>query len=407
MKKLMFLLAIVTSMFFVSCEKDILDDVIFDLTCEVKVDSVSVFGGNDGKIIVKVLTGNKGYGITYTSSAKSGDNIVINGDSLIIHSLTSGNYNFTVTDDASKSFTKSVSVYQPEELKATVTVNHNDTSWVDNCIVINASGGKKPYVYQILDKSNNQLNSDPNGVFSTIWGTFDVIVTDNLNTKVIISDVEVFHPFKINVAVFDANNHSDDNGKINVQNFYKLENISIKLNDGDWFNPTFGGDSWYMIENVKAGNHTIYAKDEHNRIRTVNVTVGTTYTKLRIGDEYNKNGDVGRVFFVDEPNNKALIAWNTDEVSANWNESKNLCYNRGTNWTMPTMVQLGYLMDAFKNDNRFNITRNVNYWSLNRINGTSNVNVKKIDLNNVITDSLLIGSDETITRAIKEVVNEK
>ena len=410
MKKLMFVLAILTSMFFVSCEKDILD---FDLTCEVKVDSVSVFGASDGKITVKVLTGNNGYNLSYTSDKKSSTNVIKDGNTFTVTSLSAGNYTVTVTDAASKSFTKSVSVYEPgeviiyDELKATIKVTHNELNNGEDKVEINATGGKKPYTFNIMRNSTYLTIFDTDSVFNSVGGgTYRAVVKDNRGVEFVSDEFVVYAPFNINVDVVDADNSSDNNGKIKIYNIFNTDNVLIKINDGVWTSYTFVS-GWVTIDNINVGNYTISAKDGYNRVRAKDVTVGTTYNKLRIGDEYNKNGDVGRVFFVDEINNKALIAWNVDEVSAKWGDSQLSCRSKGSGWDMPTLLQLGYLMEAFKNDNRFSITRNVDYWSLNRDNGTSNIQIKKIDSNNVISGGTLNGNSLTVTRAIKEVVNEK
>jgi hypothetical protein len=397
MNKSLIFLAILTSVFFISCEKDETPDVIHELTCEVSVDSVSVFGSNDGKITVMIVTGNGSYELICTSGSINAGSITLVGDIFTVQNLAAGNYNITVTDDASKTFTKSVSVYQPnevivyDELKATITVNHNNTDWVDNCIVINATGGKVPYKYEIIGVDHTSNHTDDDGVFSTISGIFNVVVTDDLNNKVTFNNVEVYAPFDINVDFVNADNTTSDNGKIKIQNFFNRDDVTIKINDGDWVSYTFDGSGWVTIDNVKYGNYTITAKDGHNRTRTKGIEIKSLYGSLRDG---------GLVFHIFSDGDSAYVAYPTDNSSMNWNDAMTASNSGG--WFLPNMDILEILLNIAKNDNRFNILINTLYWSNNEVSSTNSV-AKRINLNYSIGVTNPPKTNSLISRKVKKI----
>ena len=104
-----------------SCKKDNTNPPK-DLTCDVTSANVTAYGGQDGTITVTVLTGNGNY--TYSLN-----NTTTNTTGLFT-GLTAGTYDVKVLDKENKSFTKTVTITQPDAVAPSVitTAASNITS---------------------------------------------------------------------------------------------------------------------------------------------------------------------------------------------------------------------------------------------------------------------------------------
>lgn len=219
MKKLVFLLAFVSTMFMVSCEKDIVNPTdptnpingnVVDLLVEVTHVNVNTFGGNDGKITVTVKTGNPPYDFILNGVTKN----TSSDDSFTFSELTANDYKVEVKDNKDKIFTDSITVNQPDEtfadLVINLTVTHNEFDNNSGVIEVDVTGGKEPYEFKL----NNGFGN--NNVFTNLGGgTYTLTVKDNRDVEVS-EVVDVMFGFDINVNVVHSNTHTDDGGVVTI-----------------------------------------------------------------------------------------------------------------------------------------------------------------------------------------------
>ena len=300
MKKLVFLLAIVSTMFMVSCEKDdIIPDnpnnntnEVVDLVCEVTHTDVTSFGGDDGTITVTVKSGNPPYefildGVTKDTSSNT---------SFTFTNLTAGVYKVGVKDSKDKTFNKDVTVNEGDEtfgdLVIGVEVTHNDFDNNSGVIEVTVTGGKEPYSFFLNDVEWND------NVFTNLGGgTYTVTVKDANNDEVSKS-VEVLFGFDIVVVSHtNSNNMDSNNGQIVLGTTYTdYNNYEYSVD---------GGATWSynnVFNNLNVGVYSVSVKDEDGRVRPETemfVEIEDDYNGYRVGELYtDDDGFVGVVFEV-------------------------------------------------------------------------------------------------------------
>ncbi|MFZ7144934.1 MAG: CotH kinase family protein [Bacteroidota bacterium] len=127
-------------------------------------DSLTCFGGNNGRATANVTGGTAPY--TYLWSPSGGVNSVANN-------LIAGNYTVNVTDANNCSSTQSVSVLQPTRVSATSSVVNSTCGNGNGFIRINPSGGTAPYSY-----SWNPFVSTADSAYDLMPGNYSITVID-------------------------------------------------------------------------------------------------------------------------------------------------------------------------------------------------------------------------------------
>lgn len=300
MKKILILLAFVSTMFMVSCEKDdiVPDNTsnptdtttnVVDLVVEVTHTDVTSFGDNDGTITVTVKTGNPPYNFILDGDTKN----TSSDDSFTFSELAANDYKIEVKDSENKVFNDSITINQPDEtfadLVINITVTHNEFDNNSGEIEVNVTGGKEPYEFSI-----DSVNWGNDNVFTNLGGgTYTVIVKDDRDVEVS-ENVNLMFGFDINVSVVHSNTHTDDGGEISI-------NPTVTNVGNSPYTFSIDGVNWTndnVFNNVTPDTYTVYAKDKFETIREKIVTVENNYNGYRVGDEYNKDGYVGVVFEV-------------------------------------------------------------------------------------------------------------
>ncbi|MFN3555901.1 MAG: SprB repeat-containing protein [Bacteroidales bacterium] len=304
MKKLVFLLAIVSTMFMVSCEKDdiVPDNTsnptdtttnVVDLVCEVTHTDVTSFGGDDGTITVTVKSGNPPYEFILDGVTKDTSSNTI----FTFTNLTAGDYDVSVKDSEDKTFDETVTVNEADEtfadLVISVEVTHNEFDNNSGVIEVTVTGGREPYSFFL-----NGVEWNDN-VFTNLGGGKYTVTVKDANSDEVSEVVDVMFGFDIDVNVVHSNTHTDDGGVVTI-----LPNVTNAGNspytfsiDGiDWVNNNVFDNISVPVDGMV--ELTVYAKDKFETVRGKVVVVENNYDGYRVGDEYNKDGYVGVVFEV-------------------------------------------------------------------------------------------------------------
>ncbi len=136
------------------------------------VANVRCFGGNDGFIIIKMVSGTAPFNVTWNS----GSTIItaLNGV-YTINNLSAGTVNITVTDGAGKTYTLTQNITAPNEINITAQVTA-DNGTCNGAITTNIAGGTGNLSY--LWTPGNFTTKDLSGLTN---GSYTLKVTDNNN----------------------------------------------------------------------------------------------------------------------------------------------------------------------------------------------------------------------------------
>ncbi|HAN19165.1 MAG: hypothetical protein A2X13_09815 [Bacteroidetes bacterium GWC2_33_15] len=160
---------------------------------------VSCNSGNDGTALLIVTGGTVSGSYTYDWSTTNGSGLVLGNEDQI--TLTTGNYDFTITDDNACTYLDSVEITEPDileitnESKTDVSTCFGDTN---GTITITASGGTGTLTYT-LNPGAIQVNNT--GVFTGLTaGTYTVDVDDiNGCGPVTSNSITIEEPIQISI----------------------------------------------------------------------------------------------------------------------------------------------------------------------------------------------------------------
>lgn len=134
---------------------------------------------NDGVLYLNITGGTA----PYYYSASTGDVEISYSQTFVLSGISSGYYNFTVTDAALCKQLFGTDLLTPRSIgTVTITTNNSNCSNSDGKITISVSQGSPPYTYTLIypDTSTESITTDqPNYVFQNLEsGTYTANVTD-------------------------------------------------------------------------------------------------------------------------------------------------------------------------------------------------------------------------------------
>ena len=196
------------------------------------VSNTSCFGGNDGNVVINVLSGgNPDY-------SYSNDNGVTYQSSNIFNNLTAGNYTFLVSDINGCLSSTSAIIMEPDAINSnTNSVDASCYGYCDGIVSVNASGGTPPYSYSWSNGNNNLCA-----------GFYNVTITD-FNNCIAINSAIVNEPNPILINIWiDENNLVATSGFSSYQ-WYLSDGTLIPGATSNIFEPSSIGEYYVMVTN--------------------------------------------------------------------------------------------------------------------------------------------------------------
>ena len=219
----------------------------------VKITHVTCHGGNDGELVVQVLSGTPPYSYLWNTGATTP----------IIDSLTAGIYTITVTDSNGCGLIQSFTILEPPPLYAQITGNDPDCNGNQTGFaVVTAVGGIPPYTYA--------WNTTPqqNGIMAINLGagTYIVTVTDD-NLCEAFDTVMITEPTPVTVTTIpgDVTCFSGDDGQVLVQASGGNGPYSYTLNGLFQLDSVFTG--------LSAGQYVVTAEDNNGCVGSTTFTI--------------------------------------------------------------------------------------------------------------------------------------
>lgn len=177
-------------------------------------------GLNDGTIKVTVSGGEPPYSYSLDNS--------VGQDSGVFEGLASGNYDITVTDNITCSFSKEISVANSGGFQATGSVTDSGCKTTNGTFTVTPTGGNLPYEFEL-----NGGGSQSNGSFSNLaTGEHEVIITDASGCDFsIIKTILTGISYTSSIKPIIANNCAISgchNGSNNLPDFSVFSNVQGK-----------------------------------------------------------------------------------------------------------------------------------------------------------------------------------
>jgi len=255
------------------------------------ISNVKCFGGNDGKATININGGTMPYQFLWTG----------NYTSATVSTLTSGNYQVTVTDNNDCIANASLTITQPPQLNAQITSDALQHNCYGSFLTLNSevTGGTPQYYY------NWWSNDAPNSIYSPNSPS-SLILPESTST------------YFLNVT--DANNCLSNTASISISVLPRIfadagEDVIIYRGDSTQLHATFSGNYDYVywtpanaLSNTHITNpyakpfvttvYTVTFRDDNNCIASdsVQVLVITTNAPDSLGDliiprAFTPNGD--------------------------------------------------------------------------------------------------------------------
>jgi hypothetical protein len=394
------------------------------LVATVEVDSVTVYGGNDGKITVIISSGVK----PYTYSKNSTDFQTSN----IFDGLTADTYNITIKDSINTPLVlNNIKVGQPNEPIVNVTATTSSTNVTcngksDGSITVTILTGTPPYIYTLTP--NNTTNTT--GLFTSLTsGNYTISIKDSKNQSCY-KDVTITEPPVISATTTITNvlcNGNNDGSIVLTTNggtspytylwntgattssisnltagtynvtitddngctITSSENITQPIvlssttttnnvttyggNDGSITVTPNGGTSPYTylwntgattssISNLIAGTYDVTITDNNGcTLSVTNISITQPSAPLvHIGDL--KNG--GIVFSVNSDGVSGLITYTSINTLMTLSEANDYCNNLiDGSWRLPTKDELNTLLTVAITNTKFSYITDNEYWS--------------------------------------------
>ena len=220
---------------------EILASNIIDMVVEGK--DVSCFGGNDGEVVVTVLTGNlTDYTIEWNTPHNQNEDLV--------EDLTAGIYTVTLIDSLGCSQSESVQIGEPNELNLTMTGgNPSCFGFSDGTVSVDVSGGTQPYQYfwNTSDETATVQNL-PTGVYF-------VTVTDaNGCQKGDLFQIQSPNEIQIDVVSLNETCPGSSDGSAEIMITGGTGNLIL-----DWADPTLPDTTF--VEGLTSGDYQVIVTD--------------------------------------------------------------------------------------------------------------------------------------------------
>lgn len=227
----------------------------------------------DGSLTIQITGGT----VPYYYSASTGDITIQYGTSWTISNLSSGNYNFQVTDAALCSIVVGTTLTPPQGITSVSVKTMGSTcSSNDGSITISVIGGTSPYTYTLIYPNGDMLNVSSNQttqVFTNLYsGTYSVGVQDS-QACYYMDEVTLIATDTFTISTETTGTTcNQSNGMINVVKTdgglapytYSLDNtvnvLGTNLNE-------------VLFTNVSSGQHTVSVTDATGCTQTSEVYV--------------------------------------------------------------------------------------------------------------------------------------
>lgn len=231
------------------------------LDVDVSNTDVTYNGGNDGTITLTVNDGYKPF--KYFLNDESVDSDLFDHT---FSNLLANTYTVKVIDSLDRTFTKSVTLTEPEPLDFTYTFSNVTCNGLDNgTITVIATGEVEPYTYKLFDgeyqTSNVFENLSPN--LYTVW-------VKSANGIEINKTVNITEPDVLDFTYVVTNPTSpSSNGTITVTATGGTQPYTYQLNSGTFYNNN--------ELNAPTGTHSVTVKDNNGCTKTIDNIVVDEY----------------------------------------------------------------------------------------------------------------------------------
>jgi hypothetical protein len=228
---------------------------------------------NDGSITLTVTGGTA----PYYYSASTGNVLISYSQTYTLSGLSSGTYQFQVTDAGLCTLVTQTSISAPQGISS-VTINGSNStcSSIDGQITIAVNGGVTPYTYTLIYPDGNSLSVTSNQsvqIFSNLQsGTYSAVVEDTVGCSYM-KEITLIAENKYTISTITTPTTCNrNNGTVYVETTtgytlpitYSLDNIQNIVNS-NLTATTFN--------NVSAGQHTVTVTDSTGCIQTSQVYV--------------------------------------------------------------------------------------------------------------------------------------
>jgi hypothetical protein len=228
----------------------------------------------DGSISLTVTGGTA----PYYYSASTGAVLISYSQTYTISGLSSGSYNFLVTDAGLCQISVGTSITSVNSMSSvSVNTTNSTCSSVDGEILISVVGGVTPYTYTLISPGGTTTNisgTQTAQLFSNLTsGTYSVAVSDSAGCAYM-DEVTIIAENKYTISTqVNGTTCGQSNGSITITTSpgatlpidYSIDNGIYDIIDTTLTSVTFN--------NLTAGNHTVKVSDANDCIQTSNVLI--------------------------------------------------------------------------------------------------------------------------------------
>ena len=173
---------------------------------------------------------------------------------------SAGTYTFVVTDSLGTTATATVTITQPEEIRASINYNPISVNGGTTTVVVTASGGVGPYEYKIDSGSYSSTSS----FTSVTAGSHTITVKDANNaTKAFVINITQPTSFYM-VELYHRDVYRGYPGSVTVRAYNGKIPIVYKIGNGAY-------STKRTFSNLAVGSYVITAKDANDQ--TVSITI--------------------------------------------------------------------------------------------------------------------------------------
>jgi hypothetical protein len=272
----------------------------------------------DGSISLTVTGGTA----PYYYSASTGAVLISYSQTYTISGLSSGSYNFLVTDAGLCQILVGTSITSVNSMSSvSVNTTNSTCSSVDGEILISVVGGVTPYTYTLISPGGTITNIS--GVqtaqlFSNLTsGTYSVAVSDSAGCAYM-DEVTIIAENKYTISTqVTGTTCGQSNGLITITTSpgatlpidYSIDNGVYDIIDTTLTSVTFN--------NLVAGNHTVTVSDANNCIQTANVLIlGSTPLDFSLYSTSCGTGSSGKITaFINQGTPPFIFDWSDNVLN--------------------------------------------------------------------------------------------